>query len=119
MTNLKCANTNQPISLTKEIARSGEGVVWQTNRQGYLAKIYHKVQDEQVKKLEVMVKHPPQDPNANKNHISFAWPVSLLKDDRGDIVGFLMPEVKGAKELIDVYNPSRRKKLGLEFNWYY
>ncbi len=32
-------SNNQPVSLTKQIADSGEGQVWSTNLEGYLAKI--------------------------------------------------------------------------------
>ncbi|MEH2425485.1 MAG: hypothetical protein V7K48_32695 [Nostoc sp.] len=32
-------------------------------------------------------------------------------------MGFLIPEIKGAKELIDVYNPSKRKALKLDVDW--
>ncbi|BAU63989.1 hypothetical protein STA3757_13580 [Stanieria sp. NIES-3757] len=31
------ASNNQPVSLTKQIASSGEGQVWETNQPGYLA----------------------------------------------------------------------------------
>ncbi|NES84995.1 MAG: hypothetical protein F6K10_28275 [Moorea sp. SIO2B7] len=79
MTTLKCANTNKSISLTKEIARSGEGVIWQTERQGYLAKIYPEGHHERVKKLEVMATHPPKDTNANKKTYFFYLPYVFAK----------------------------------------
>jgi WD40 repeat protein len=40
-----------------------------------------------------------------------------LKNDQGDFVGFLMPEIKDGKELLDVYNPRRRQALKLEIDW--
>ena len=111
-------DNNQSITLVKEIASSGEGKVWQTNLNGYIAKIYHnRPSFEQVQKLEVMLANPPQEPNAHHNHISFAWCKSLLKDSKGNYVGFLMPEIKNAKELIDIYNSQRRKRLKLEIDW--
>jgi DNA-binding helix-hairpin-helix protein with protein kinase domain len=112
-----CTNTKKTIILTEQIASSGEGEVWKTNQPGYLAKIYHEINQDKIDKLQVMVTHPPHDPNSKKNHISFAWPLSLLEDQSGKIEGFLMPEIRGAKELIDVYNPRRRKALGLEIDW--
>ena len=119
MTVLICAHTGQSIALVEEIASSGEGTVWKTDRNGYLAKIYHSSHHERVKKLEVMVANPPKDPNSHLNHISFAWPQELLTDRNGSVLGFLMPEIKDAKELLDVYSPQRRKMLKLEVNWYF
>ncbi|MEH2385734.1 MAG: hypothetical protein V7K14_08075 [Nostoc sp.] len=117
MTVFTCASTGQSITLLGEPKISGEAKVWQTNRNGYLAKIYHDQTPERVQKLAVMIAHRPKEPNSHLNHISFAWPKSLLKDAHGDCVGFLMPEIKQAKELIDIYNPKRRKDLKLEVDW--
>ncbi|MEH2316388.1 protein kinase domain-containing protein [Nostoc sp.] len=115
---LTCASTGKSITLLGEpIADSGEGKVWRTNQNGYLAKIYHDQKPERVQKLAVMIMHRPKEPNSHLNHISFAWPKSLLKDAHGDCVGFLMPEIKEGKELIDIYNPQLRKRLKLEVDW--
>ncbi|MBD6618426.1 PDZ domain-containing protein [Komarekiella sp. 'clone 1'] len=118
MTVLTCASTGKSITLLGEpIANSGEGKVWRTNYNGYLAKIYHSQTPERVQKLAVMIAHRPKEPNSHLNHISFAWPKSVLKDAQGNCVGFLMPEIKEAKELIDVYNPQKRKALKLDVDW--
>ncbi|MBD2014496.1 hypothetical protein H6F96_10995 [Microcoleus sp. FACHB-53] len=114
---LTCVSTGKPICLTKQIASSGEGAVWQTERSGYLGKLYHSFEDERVEKLKVMVAHPPKDPNAHLNHVSLAWPEELLKDRNGTILGFLMPAIAGAKELLDVYSSKRRQQLKLEVDW--
>ena len=118
MTVLTCASTGKSITLLgEEIANSGEAKVWRTNQNGYLAKIYHSPTPERVQKLAVMIAHPPTEPNSHLNHVSFAWPKSALKNAQGDCVGFLMPEIKDGKELIDVYNPRRRQALKLEIDW--
>ena len=116
---LTCASTGQSISLIKQTAKSGEGEVWQTNLKGYLAKIYYAARPERIRKLEVMVAYPPKDPNSHMNHISFAWPKSLLKDSGGHYVGFLMPAIANSVQLLDVYNPQRRQKILPGFNWLY
>jgi DNA-binding helix-hairpin-helix protein with protein kinase domain len=105
------------ITLNKEINRSGEGVIWTTNQQGLLAKIYHQSTQERIDKLQVMVKNPPDDPTAKQGHISIAWPKELIYD-HGKIIGFLMPEIKNAKELLYVYNPKYRKQHLPQANWY-
>lgn len=113
-----CASTGQSITLTKCVGGGGEGEIWQTNRNGYVAKIYKKpLTFEIVQKLEVMVAFPPQEPNSHLNHISFAWPKSLLKDVYGNCVGFLMPEIKEGKQLLEIYNPRQRKSQKLEIDW--
>ncbi|MHC5721936.1 MAG: hypothetical protein ACYTX0_60435, partial [Nostoc sp.] len=94
--------------LGEPIADSGEGKVWQTNRNGYLAKIYHSQTPERVQKLAVMIAHRPKEPNSHLNHISFAWPKSVLKNAQGNCVGFLMPEIKQANLVIFIYFFLRR-----------
>jgi serine/threonine protein kinase len=115
MTSLLCTKTNRNVSLVKEIANSGEGKVWRTNWDGYLAKIYHDPTIERIEKLEVMIAHPPKE--TVPNHVSFAWATSVLKDSHGKAVGFLMPEIKQGRELIEIYSPRRRKLQGLEVDW--
>ncbi|WP_448564090.1 protein kinase domain-containing protein [Trichothermofontia sp.] len=116
---LICTHTRQVVNLVAEIGRSGEGEVWSTDRPGLCAKIYHADRADRIRKLEVMIAHPPRDPNAHLNHISFAWPQSLLQDHNGAIVGFLMPQINNSVQLLDVYNPQRRRKVLPGFNWLY
>ena len=113
------ASNNQPVSLTKQIADSGEGQVWETNLPGYLAKIYHDPTPARIEKLKVMLANPPIDPMLKYNHVSIAWVSDLLKDSSGKYLGFLMPAIKDSKQLSSIYNPSRRKKVAPGFNWYY
>lgn len=119
MQTLTCTRTGQPIALMQQIASSGEGEIWRTSQSGYLAKVYYSPRPERIQKLEAMIAHPPKDPNAHINHISFAWPTSLLQDSAGAQVGFLMPEVAQAVDLLEVYNPLRRQAVLPEFNWLY
>ncbi len=112
-------SNNQPISLTKQIADSGEGQVWETNLNGCLAKLYHDPTPARIAKLKVMLANPPADPMLSHNHVSIAWVSDLLKDGNGKYIGFLMPAIKDSKQLSSVYNPRRRKKVAPGFNWYY
>jgi formylglycine-generating enzyme required for sulfatase activity len=115
----RCQLQNRLITLTQELANSGEAKVWHTNFNGYLAKIYHNPHNERVDKLQLMVRNRPSDPNAHLNHISFAWPYSILEDNRGEIVGFLMPEVVGSETLLKLCTPKLRRQDKLEANWYF
>jgi DNA-binding helix-hairpin-helix protein with protein kinase domain len=119
MSVLTCRSTGEPIILAQQIATSGEGAVWRTNRNGYLAKVYHTPRPDRDRKLEVMVAHPPYDPNLQANHISFAWPKSLLQNVGGQCVGFLMPEITNSVDLLNVYSPVRRWRVLPGFNWLY
>ena len=112
-------SNNQPVSLTKQIADSGEGQVWETNLDGYLAKIYHDPTPARMAKLKVMLANPPADPMLSHNHVSIAWVSDLLKDSNGKYLGFLMPAIANSRQLSSVYNPRRRKKVAPGFNWYY
>lgn len=112
-------SNNQPVFLTKQIADSGEGQVWETNLNGYLAKIYHDPTPARIAKLKVMLANPPADPMLSHNHVSIAWVSDLLKDSNGKYLGFLMPAIADSKQLSSVYNPRRRKKVAPGFNWYY
>ncbi|AKE64189.1 serine/threonine kinase [Microcystis aeruginosa NIES-2549] len=114
----RCQLQNRWITLTQELADSGEAKVWHTNFNGYLAKIYHNPHNERVDKLQLMVRNRPSDPNVHLNHISFAWPYSILEDNQGKVVGFLMPEVVGSETLLKLCTPIMRRKYKLETNWY-
>lgn len=119
MTVLTRASNNQSVSLGKQIASSGEGEVWETNLNGYLAKIYHNPTSERIEKLKVMLANPPVDPMLSFNHIAIAWPKDLLKDGSAAYVGFLTPAIRGSRELPSIYNPKLRKRNAPGFNWYY
>jgi DNA-binding helix-hairpin-helix protein with protein kinase domain len=112
-------SNNQPVSLIKQLASSGEGEVWETNQSGYLAKIYHDPTPERIEKLKVMLANPPVDPMFKFNHVSIAWLKDLLKDSSGKYVGFLMPAIENSKQLSTIYHPKLRKKNAPGFNWRY
>lgn len=113
------ASNNQPVALGKQIASSGEGIVSETSLSGYLAKIYHNPTLERIEKLKVMLANPPVDPMASQHHISIAFPLDLLQDQSGAVVGFLMSAICDSRELHTVYNPRLRKKKAPGFNWHY
>lgn len=119
MTVLKCQVSGRTLSLTKQIASSGEGTVWKTSYRGFLAKLYHERTPERFQKLRVMIAHPPQDPTLGQNHISLAWPKDLLENQQGEPMGFIMPEVGESVKLSTIYNPRLRSRKAPRFNWYY
>ncbi len=119
MTVLTRVSNGKSVSLGNQIASSGEGEVWETDINGYLAKIYHNPTRERIEKLKVMLANPPADPMKSQNHVSIAFPQDLLKNQSGAYVGFLMPAIRQSRELTTVYNPSLRRRKAPGFNWYY
>ncbi|MEO1067956.1 MAG: hypothetical protein AAFW95_02385 [Cyanobacteria bacterium J06638_6] len=117
--NLSCVGQNRSVTLTQLLATSGEGRVWHTDWPGHVAKLYFNPSSDRIRKLEVMIAHPPADPNAAISHPSFAWPQALLQDETGRSLGFIMPEIIHSVGLFDVYNPQRRRTVLPGFNWLY
>ncbi len=116
---LHCLVSGQAISLTKEIAKSGEGTVWETNHKDKVAKLYHEPTPERFMKLQIMISNPPVDPMRERNHVTFAWPQDILQDSTKKSVGFIMPKVGDSVPLSTIYNPRLRSRKAPRFNWHY
>ena len=113
---------NIAINLTVSLGRGGEACVYAVPTDASsVAKIYHKPTEEQARKLEVMIAHPPDNPTASLGHISIAWPTEVLYSaDRTDqTVGFLMPRLRGMRPIIDFYNPRTRRQHCPLFSYQY
>ena len=116
---------NQKISslnLSVSLGRGGEACIYTVPTDTDLvAKIYHKPNNEQARKLEVMLAHPPENPTASLGHISIAWPIELLKaaDGSDRTIGFLMPRIRGMRPIIDFYNPRTRRQHCPLFSYKY
>jgi len=60
------------------------------------AKIYKSIDKERYEKISVMIKNPPIDPTRlTMKHMSIAWPISPLYNDKNEFVGFTMPYLNG------------------------
>ncbi|MCM1984579.1 protein kinase domain-containing protein [Lyngbya confervoides] len=116
---LRCMVTGKSITLTQEMANSGEGMIWETSRPDWVAKLYHQPTPARLKKLEIMIAHPPMDPMRDRHHITFAWPQDILEDERGNPVGFVMPLIGESVPLSTIYNPRLRSRKAPRFNWKY
>ena len=113
---------NIAINLTVSLGRGGEACVYAVPTDASsVAKIYHKPTEEQGRKLEVMIADPPDNPTASLGHISIAWPTEVLYsiDGTKQVVGFLMPRLRGMRPIIDVYNPRTRRQQCPEFSYKY
>ncbi len=98
----------QPITLSQELGRGGEGSIYAIAEQPqWVAKVYHpdKLTPQGLAKLRLSLQYPPQNP-------AIAAPVDLLLNSSGRVLGFMMPRVPQGYPLHDLYTPrSRRQKL--------
>ena len=108
---LQRQSTGQRVALDthKPLAGGGEGRIYPVvSDEGLVAKLYHRPTAAHVAKLRVMLDHPPADPTVAQGHISIAWPIDLLHNDRKQVQGFLMQRVVSKWPLVDVYNTGAR-----------
>ncbi|MDJ0618776.1 MAG: tetratricopeptide repeat protein [Calothrix sp. MO_192.B10] len=121
---LRCL-TNQeiiPLNLSVSLGRGGEACVYTVPTDSDLvAKVYHKPTKQHARKLQAMLAHPPENPMASLGHISIAWPCEVLRsaDGKQEIIGFLMPRIRGMRPAIDFYNPLTRRQHCPLFNYQY
>ncbi|HLJ58070.1 MAG TPA: hypothetical protein VKT77_23730, partial [Chthonomonadaceae bacterium] len=87
----------------------------------YVAKVYHRPTETQVRKLRVMVENPPEDPAREQGHISIAWPLDLVTLAYGErrFAGYLMPRVVETRPLFRVYNPGVRRRGARHVDYVY
>lgn len=79
-----------PLILIERIAAGGEGIVYRTNLDGLVCKVYHRecLTRGRREKLNLMV--------SQKIHIKgVCWPVELVSNLQQEFVGFLMPMASG------------------------
>ncbi len=91
----------ETIHLVKEDAKTGgEGVVFRTNKEGFVAKIYFKKMRSNFRrdKIRLMVDNPINDN-------SICWPCSLLMSNK-EFVGFLMPLISESYVIKDPFDYS-------------
>ena len=104
--------TGQQISIEERAAlgAGGEARVFAVAAAPELvAKIYHRPDEAQARKLRAMLAAPPEDPAAASGSPSIAWPVDILEAERR-VVGFLMPRLTDRAPIFDFYNPSTRRQ---------
>jgi len=98
----------KPINVDSKIGAGGEGAVFGIkDRPDCVVKIYHKMPSEQqISKLRAMSE------TASEKLLSLStWPLSLVRSDAGDVLGFIMPRLKpNYKEVLQLFSPANRKK---------
>ncbi|GAB4582111.1 MAG: hypothetical protein Fur0022_48660 [Anaerolineales bacterium] len=103
--------------LSRVIGKGGQATVYRVaGSSTHLAKIYTHPRPEDERKLSWMVANPPEDPAASLQHASIAWPTHLLYKPDQTFAGYLMPFVKNAVAMLNVFNPRLRARTLPEFD---
>lgn len=97
--------TRNRIHLGQVLGRGGEGIVYEIVEQpNHVAKIYSSPPDQaKIRKLELMAQAASQP----LLRIA-AWPVDLVKDDRGLVLGFVMQRAIARRDIHELYSPKSR-----------
>lgn len=97
-------------------ALGGEGIIYITDMEGQVAKIYHKnkLTKGRLEKLERMVSNKPNIDN-------ICWPSHLLYDDNGNFVGFMMPKagenaIAFQRSVINISKDTIQKQVLVNWN---
>lgn len=108
------------VVLGDRLGGGGEGAVYAVKgRANSVAKLYepHKLTSDLAEKLRVMVANPPIDATRNTiGHVSIAWPDSTLQEN-GQFVGYLMPRISEAVDILSAFNPKIRQAHFEKFHW--
>lgn len=109
---------NQPYVLAKRLGSGGEGEVYACENDSHtVAKIYHEpATQEKAEKLRWMARH--RDERLGK---IAAWVIDVLMDapgGEGNIVGFLMPNIR-AKEIHELYSLKSRRVHFPDATWHF
>ena len=91
---------HKEMQLLTKLAEGGEGAIFTTNIQGFVAKIYkrEKLTASRKAKIEIMV-------SRHINRPAICFPQAIVKNDRGEFVGYLMPQAKGIELARSVFQP--------------
>jgi len=97
--------TGGPLQLGKRLAKGGEGAIYEVlAHPEMLAKIYlAPASVERADKLNVMQRLRTQELEQLT-----AWPVEVLRQLDGKVCGFLMPNLRGSKDIHRLYSPKSR-----------
>ena len=96
-------------------AKGGEGAIHDViGNNDLVAKIYHPAGRTQhkLRKIKAMLDNPPKKTSTGQT----AWPVDCLYDKSGRFLGFLMPRIRKATKIDNLYSYDNRDKH--PWGWY-
>ena len=114
---------SQEVRVDRRLSRGGEGTIFSLHGDAErVLKVYHKVNQDRVRKLEAMLAAVPVDPWRQRSGlVSICWPEELAFNEVGQVVGFLMPRIDTAKyaPVGLLWNREDRGMLMPGFTWKY
>ncbi len=104
-------SSGNTVMLLEELARGGEGIVYKTNIDSKLVKIYDpsRLTKLRLKKLQSM----SELKMVKSSTFSIAWPEELVYNKSGEFVGFLMKKISGKTLQELVFTPTNAQANGL------
>ena len=109
-------SSSGPLDLGEPVAPAGgEGTVYRTSRSDVVAKVFTKSTRARMAKLAAMLREPP---TKTAFRSSVAWPIDLIRDERGRVVGYLMDHVEGIS-LATLCVPQGRLNQAPGMTWYH
>lgn len=114
MSTPQVSGKNGPVRLGALLGKGGEGAVYEVaGRPDRVAKIYLKdVTPERADKLVAM-----QGLLTPRLAALTAWPDEVLRGGNGKVVGFLMPNLRGSKDIHTLYGPKSRLAEFPQADW--
>jgi DNA-binding helix-hairpin-helix protein with protein kinase domain len=140
MIGTRLATASGGVTLGRTLATAGEGSVFElADRPAHVAKVFHGLSPlaaatsatrnpaERIRKVAVMIDHPPERRAQSDGHVVLTWPEELLFEN-GTPIGYVMPKVEraGSVELYEFAqtsfsprSPAIAPEWALLFPWSY
>ncbi|HEX2090958.1 MAG TPA: TonB family protein [Longimicrobiaceae bacterium] len=117
-----CSDSHRPSDLTlipgTELGVGGQAAVYPVpGAEDRVAKVYHRPTGELELKLHLMWANRPAGDSPGAGGAALAWPLDLLRDPAGRLVGVLLPRVDGKLRVFELYNPATRRERSPLFHY--
>ena len=111
----------KPIRLGHIVGQGGEATVYKVEgRSDSLAKVFEPAPRPNYEaKLNWMMANAPENPTRSLSHPSLAWPSGLIYGGNRRLAGYLMPHIRQAVPVLEVFNPRRRAAVLPNFDTRY
>jgi serine/threonine protein kinase len=111
----------KPVRLGNIVGQGGEATVYLVEgRSNLLAKVFEPAPRPNYEaKLSWMMANAPENPTRSLSHPSLAWPAGLLFGSNRRLAGYLMPHIRQAVPVLEVFNPRRRAAVLPKFDTRY